>query len=47
LLIENGTDVNARNYVKLTPLHYAAAYGNSDLADLLIKNGADVNATDR
>ena len=29
-----------------TPLHYAAQYNNSDVIDMLIKHGADVNASD-
>ena len=31
--------------VELTPLHKAAAKNSSDVAELLIRSGADVNAT--
>ncbi|MDP7560466.1 MAG: ankyrin repeat domain-containing protein, partial [Planctomycetota bacterium] len=41
--IADGADVNAKNYVKRTPLHFA---DNKEIAELLITKGADVNAKD-
>lgn len=43
-LISKGADVNIRNEVYRTPLHYAAEHGHLIVAELLIANGADVNA---
>ena len=45
-MIANGADVNARGkgYEKITPLFYASRYGCKEIAELLIANGADVNA---
>ena len=41
-----GTDVNADNLSGLnwTPLHYAAKQGHKEIAELLIAEGANVNA---
>ena len=41
-----GTDVNAKNdaYGGTTPLHLAASSGHKGIVELLITNGADVNA---
>ncbi|MFC2161028.1 ankyrin repeat domain-containing protein [Acidobacteriota bacterium] len=33
---------NAKNISGLTPLHYAALYGNKNVVELLISNGADI-----
>ncbi|KAJ8669925.1 hypothetical protein QAD02_001184 [Eretmocerus hayati] len=41
--LDNGADINARDYQLQTPLHYAQTL-DPDLLLLLIKNGADVNA---
>jgi ankyrin repeat protein len=43
-LLQNGEDINQRDYLDITPLHYAAALGNFNLTSFLIKNGADINA---
>jgi cytohesin len=44
-----GTDVDTRDdaYGGQTPLHWAAVGNNKELAELLIANGADVNARDK
>ena len=39
-----GTDVNAKDYGGVTPLHGAAAGGEKEIAELLIAEGADLNA---
>ncbi|MDP6505639.1 MAG: ankyrin repeat domain-containing protein, partial [Planctomycetota bacterium] len=40
-LIENGADINARNYSGHTALHYAARGFDLELTRLLLENGAD------
>ncbi len=45
LLIAEGANLNATDYIGTRPLHMAA-YMKSDVAELLIANGADVNAKD-
>ncbi len=37
VLVENGADVNARDYIKISPLHYVE---NAEVARVLIENGA-------
>ena len=39
-----GMDVNAKDEDGVTPLHEAALWGHNEVAELLIANGADVNA---
>ena len=39
-----GADVNVKNDVGVTPLHRATRDGLKEIAELLISNGADVNA---
>ena len=39
-----GADVNAKTGDGTTPLHNAAVYGRNEIAELLIANGAAVNA---
>jgi ankyrin repeat protein len=46
-LLEQGADVNTRDELQLTPLHWAAIYGKTEVAKLLIEKGADVNARDK
>jgi len=41
--LDAGGDVNAKNSVGFTPLHYAAHEGHMEIAELLITNSADVN----
>lgn len=46
-LIESGASVNAKNILGgYASLHYAAINSNKNLAELLISNGADVDARD-
>ena len=44
--LEAGTDVNAKTVSRFTPLHFAAAFGHKEVAELLIDEDADVNAKD-
>ena len=44
--IAAGTDVNAKGRWGSTPLLLAALYGHKEVVELLISNGADVNARD-
>lgn len=41
--LEDGADVNAKNKNSYSPLHFAARWGNTDIATMLIEKGADVN----
>ena len=42
-----GNDVNKKNVVSQTPLHYASASGDKEIIELLIGKDADLNATDK
>ena len=42
--IAAGADVNAKDDEGLTPLHYAAYYSHKETVELLITEGADLNA---
>lgn len=45
--IKKGADVNTRDAIYgNTPLHWATAFGNKEIAKLLVDNGADTNAKD-
>lgn len=45
-LLENGADVNARDFYNNTVLHYSLLYGGTvEICKLLIDNGADLSAT--
>ena len=46
LLLANKAEVNAREGLGKTPLHYAAAIGHKDVAALLLASQAEVNAVD-
>lgn len=46
VLIDSGTDINARNKHGLTALHVAISRGNSELVDFLIKKGAQLDVRD-
>ncbi|TFK06640.1 guanine nucleotide-binding protein G(o) subunit alpha-like [Platysternon megacephalum] len=41
---ENGADVNAKDMLKMTALHWATEHNHRDVVELLIKYGADVHA---
>ena len=38
--------MNAKDESGMTPLHYATSLGHTEVAELLIAEGADVNAKD-
>lgn len=42
-LLQAGTDINDKDWLGYTPLHWAVYFGYPDLADLLISKGADPN----
>ena len=42
-----GIDVNTKNKVGGTPLHYAAVGSHKENVELLLTNGADVNGKDK
>ena len=44
LLISKGADVNATDVNTSTPLHFAAISGDIEVVQLLLANGANVNA---
>ena len=46
-LLENGTDVNARDAEGNTPLILASFYASPECLELLIEKGADVNAANK
>ncbi|KAJ1412676.1 ankyrin repeat-containing domain protein [Ochromonadaceae sp. CCMP2298] len=41
-----GDSVNVANEEKMTPLHFAADRGHSDISEFLLQNGANVDAVD-
>ncbi|MHC4157771.1 MAG: ankyrin repeat domain-containing protein [Planctomycetota bacterium] len=43
-MLENGADIDSRDYEGMTPLHLVAFLGHERTARLLIHRGADVNA---
>ena len=45
-LVEQGSEVNAKNEDFQTPLHVAIRFGNFEVAKYLTEKGADINATD-
>ena len=46
ILVELGTDVNARGDMGQTPLHYALAFGHESVAKSLVSCGADESIID-
>src|SRR5262245_21020228 len=45
--LDAGVDVNVRDADDNTPLHLAAIYAGPECVELLIKQGADVNAANK
>ena len=43
-LLQNGSDINSKNYNGLSPLHIAAYCGENVIVNTLIAEGADLNA---
>ncbi|XP_065221925.1 uncharacterized protein LOC135846641 [Planococcus citri] len=43
VLIENGIDVNGTTTLNVTPLYLASSRGHEEMAEILIRNKADVN----
>lgn len=39
----HGADIDARDLLKMTPLHWAVERGHRDVVECLLANGADVN----
>lgn len=46
LLLKHGGDVNAVDNARQTALHWAAVRGSVTVADILLQNGARVEASD-
>lgn len=46
VLLRAGISKDARTKVERTPLHMAAYEGHSEVVELLLKHGAEVNAKD-
>jgi ankyrin repeat protein len=44
LLVTNGSDLEERDQLGLTPLMVSVQYGYTDVVELLLEHGADVNA---
>ena len=42
--ISYGTDLNSRNLKSWTSLHYASSKGHSEILNILLENGGDVNS---
>ena len=47
ILISNGANVNARNQNQSSSLHFAAVNNNIDGINLLLDNGADIDAVNK
>jgi len=45
-LLEKGANINAKDNIGWTPLHFAAYHGITDIVRLLLEHGADINARD-
>ena len=47
LLLDKGAQLEAKDIIDCTPLHWAASQGHIDIVRLLCDRGADVDARDR
>ena len=47
LHLDNGVDVNAKDNIGWTPLHFATVLDHKEIVELLIATGADVNAKNK
>ena len=45
--LDKGVDVNVKGSHEETPLHWAAGGGHKEIVELLVNNGADVNAKNK
>jgi ankyrin repeat protein len=46
VLIKAGVDINAKNEADFSAIHGAAFLGTNEMIELLVKEGADINARD-
>lgn len=46
MLLKHGGDVNAADHTQQTALHWSAVRGSTAVADILLQNGARVEAAD-
>lgn len=44
--MKHGADVNAKDSMQQTALHWAAVRGSTAAADVLVENGAQIGAAD-
>lgn len=44
ICFQSGADINAKDMLKMTALHWAAQHGHHSVVETLIKHGADVHA---
>ena len=42
--LDAGTDVNAKDDIGRTPLHWSTVFGKNEIVELLMAEGADINA---